>query len=308
MSLKSSLKRRPVIYEIVPPRRDTSRFNTELQGIEQVLEDRRIAAINIPELMARREAKGKVHYSPTTMPPEEYAVMIRDYKEPIVNVVAPRLAKSEFLARARRILRDLKMKNIVVVGKERQGDVLPGPGVVEALGLVRSEDEGAALGGICIFDRETGPSSDYGARSRLSEARRVWLKAKSGCDFVTSQIAFDPRPALGFIAAYRRLCEETETEPLTVFVSLTTVPTKSILSLIESLDVVVPLKVKRRMEDSGNMGAESLKVGAEVFQDILSESERRGDGIPLGLQIEQVGVNSAGLSLELLDRVYAGFR
>ncbi len=120
MSLKASLKNRPVIYEIVPPRREASKFNTELKGVEEVLQDKRILAINIPELINRREGEGGVVYSPATIPPEEYAMLVAEYKESIVNVIAPRLKKEEFLARARRILREDRIPNLVVVGKERK--------------------------------------------------------------------------------------------------------------------------------------------------------------------------------------------
>ncbi len=306
MSLKSSLKSRPIIYEIVPPRRDSSRFNTELRGVEQVLEDRRIDAINIPELMARRKTGGQVHYSPTTIPPEEYALMIKEYKEPIVNLIAPRLAKHQLLERVRKIVEAYGVRNLVLVGKEKHGDVLPGPSVTEALGSVASQSpKEVALGGICIFNRDSSTAADYGVTTpRLSEARRIWAKAEAGCDFVTSQINFDSGPALWFLSAYRKICDETGSEPITVFVSLTTVPTPSILSLVEGLDVVVPPRVKKRILNGKEMGAESIEVAAEVFQEIASESERRGDEIPLGLQVEQVGVNNDELSLELLDRVY----
>ena len=306
MSLKTSLKRRPVIYEIVPPRRDTSRFNTELRGVEEVLRDGRIEAINIPELMTRRRAGGRVHYSPTTIPPEEYALMIKEYKEPVVNLIAPRIPKEELLVRIGRIVGDYGICNLVLVGKERHDDVLPGPSVIEALRAVSSQAaEAVALGGICIFNRESSATGDYGVTgSPLAEATRVWAKAEAGCDFVTSQINFDSGPALGFLAGYRKVCDETGSDPLTVFLSFTTVPTPGILSLIEGLDVVVPPKVKRRISNAGEMGRESVKVAAELFQDIVAGSERRGDGIPLGLQVEQVGINNDELSLGLLDRAY----
>ena len=304
MNLKSALKGRPVIYEIVPPRRDTSRYQTELRGVESVLQDGRVNAINIPELMVRRETRGRVHYSPTTIPPEDYALMIKDYKDPVVNIIAPRLPAEELLVRARRILHDFKIRNLVLVGKERREDTLPGPSVVEALRLVASEDAEATLGGICIFDRVTPAGGAYAGSPRLTEAARVLAKAEAGCDFVTSQIVLDPAPALRFLADYREACNTSGSDPLTVFISLTTIPTASILSLIEGLDVVVPPKVRRRLSGK-RMGPESVNVAAEIFQEILSESEGRRDEIPLGLQIEQVGVNSGGLSMELLDRTFS---
>ena len=306
MTLKASLKNRPVIYEIVPPRREASKFNTELKGVEEVLGDKRILAINIPELINRREGEGGVVYSPATIPPEEYAMLVAEYKESIVNVIAPRLRKEDFLARARKILREDRIPNLVVVGKERKDDRLPGPGVIEALGLLRDEKkEEVALGGICIFGRETESRQEYdGNGTTLNEAARVWLKGKAGCDFVTSQITFDAESALGFLASYQELCDAKGRDPLTVFVSITTVPSPSILALLEGLDVVIPADARKALLGSADMGRESARVAAKVFRDVVAGAERLGVRVPLGLQVEQVGVNSGDLSLELLDSVY----
>ena len=302
--LKERLRRGPVVYEIVPPRRDTSRYHSELKGIEDVLGDSRIDAVNVPELMRRIDGR-HVHYSPVTIPPEEYAMMIKEYKESVVNIIAPRLPRDEFLRRARRIIHDYRIPNIVLVGKEKHGDQLPGPGVLEGIRLLRAEmADHYALGGICIFDRKTSKAGEYGgARGPLTEARRVWAKARAGCDFVTSQITVDPDPAIRFLSSYQRLCEETEADPITVFVSLATIPTPSILALMESLDVVIPRRAKNRLQHAAHMGASSVDVSTEVFAEIMQGVEKRRISVPLGLQVEQVGVNSGGLALELLDRV-----
>ena len=302
MSLKSSLRNRPVIYEIVPPRKDTSRFHTELRGVEDVLHDSRITAINVPELVNRREQKGRVHYSPATIPPEEYALMIKEYKESIVNVIAPRLPKEEFLRRARRVLHEYGIPNLVLVGRERHDDVLPGPEVLQGLRFLKPERRDlVALGGICIFGRRTRIHGDGRRGSFLDESLRVFAKAKAGCDFVTSQIAFDPRPALEFLVSYQKLCDKAHRRPLTVFVSLTTVPSLSILGLIDSLDVTMPPRVRKRLLASSEMAKESQRISAEVFRKIMEGMERFDIQVPVGLQIEQVGVNSGDLSLELLD-------
>ena len=307
MSLKATLKSHPVLYEIVPPRRDTSRYQSELRGVEDVLHDGRITAVNVPELTRRHEAK-HVRYSPVTIPPEEYALLIREYKEPVVNVIAPRLPMDEFLGRARKILRDYRIPNLVLVGKEKHQDRLPGPGVLEGLAALRPEKgDGTAFGGICIFDRGSAGSGGKGRGAALSEAERVLAKARAGCDFVTSQIAFDPRPALGFLASYEDACMVAGVDPVTVFVSLTTVPTLGILSLLESLDVVVPPKLRKRLAGSSSMGKASVDESAKVFDDILAGAEKAGVSVPLGVQVEQVGVNSGGFALDLLDRVLSSF-
>lgn len=308
MTLKDALKSNPVIYEVVPPRRDTSRYGTELRGVEEVLQDSRIAAVNIPELTNRREDGGRVVYSPATIPPEEYAAMVVERKEAIVNLIAPRLEREAFLRRARRVLREYGVPNLVVVGKERREDILPGPGVEEALGLLaRERTQGTALGGICIFSRESSGTGEGGEEARrVPEPLRVWRKAGAGCDFVTSQISFEAGPATRFLREYQALCDKRGTEPLTVFVSLATVPTRSIMSLLEGLDVRVPLVVKERLLGRSDMGRESVKVEAEVLREITEGAERDGLRVPLGVQIEQIGVSNDELSLELLDEVHEG--
>jgi len=306
MTLRSRLKNRPVIYEIVPPRRDTSRFNTELQGVEEVLQDSRIAAVNIPELFNRTRGEGTDAYSPATIPPEEYALLIKEFKEPMVNFVAPRLERQAFLDRARRALHEYGIRNLVVVGKERREDLLPGPSAVEGLRLLAPEKrDGVALGGICIFNRETAAPPEYdGGVSKLSEASRVWQKAEAGCDFVTSQITFNPLHAANFLQSYKVLCENKGSTPLTVFISLTTVPTEGILSLLEDLDVSIPPKVKKRLQSGGNMGKKSVGIAADVFNRIATYLEKEDIRLPIGLQIEQIGVKNDELSLSLLDKVY----
>lgn len=309
MSLRAALGTRPVIYEIVPPRKDTSRFNTELKGVEEVLDDRRIVAINIPELINRVERKdeGVLCYSPTTIPPEEYAMMVKERKEPIVNIVVPRMKREDFLRRARKVVHDYEIPNLILVGKERHGDRLPGPGVLEAFEMLKGEKRNhLTLGGICIFDRETLAGADYGMREggTLSESRRVLLKARSGCDFITSQITFDSEPALRFLSTYQRLCHKTGMKPLTVFISLATVPSTRILSLLESLDVVFPRAVQKRLRGSSDMGSESLRIETEVFEEVVEGVKREGIRVPLALQIDQVGVSNGELSLDLLDSIY----
>jgi len=269
-----------------------------------VLHDSRIAAINVPELVNMKRERKQTHYSPATIPPEEYAMMIKDHKESIVNIIAPRLAKDEFLRRARKILNDYKIPNLILVGKERHDDVLPGPSVVEALRMLRHERHDVALGGICIFNRRSSSSVEYPGHGEVNEPERVLAKASAGCDFVTSQITFEAGPAIDFLRAYQDLCEKSNASPLTVFISVATIPTPSILALVEKLDVVVPGRTKSRLRGDNKMGEESLKIATEVVHEIISRAESNGIEVPLGLQVEQIGVYNDKLSLRLLDNLY----
>ncbi|HEV2139138.1 MAG TPA: hypothetical protein VGR53_09880 [Nitrososphaerales archaeon] len=309
MSLKRVLKDKPVIYEIVPPRANSSRFGAELRGVEMVMHDGRINAINIPELINRRESDGQVTYSPATILPEEYALLVSEYKDPIVNIIAPRLTREAFQNRVHAVLGEYGLRGLVIVGKERHEDVLPGPSVVEALEIVREQrHEEVAVGGICIFNRRSKGGKDYGVTSNLEEHRRMWVKGSRGCDFVTSQINFDASAAADCLAPYQDLCERTGVSPMTVFLSMSAVPSKSILSLLERLDVVFPPPVRKRLVQASDIAMESVKVATEVFMGMLESLERRDVEVPIGLQVEQIGVRSEELTLELLDNIHDDFK
>jgi hypothetical protein len=56
------------------------------------------------------------------------------------------------------------------------------------------------------------------------------------------------------------------------------------------------------------MGAESVRIAKEVFSEMSVSPEHLSVHVPIGLQVEQVGVKSEQLTLELLDRVYHDFR
>ena len=297
------------MYEIVPPRTNSSRFGTELRGVEKVMQERRIDAINIPELINRRESDGHVHYSPATILPEEYALLVREYKEPVVNIIAPRLTRDAFQRRVHRLLKDYGIKGLVLVGKERHDDALPGPSVLKAIDyVVEQRYRDVAVGGICIFTRRARGGEDYGYSTSLMEHRRIWVKGSRGCEFVTSQINFDAPAAVDCLASYQELCEKTDATPMTVFLSIATVASRSILSILERLDVFFPPGVKKRLLLADDIGRESAKVAGEVFLNIMESLERKQVRVPLGLQIEQIGVNSEEPTLALLDKVYQDFK
>jgi 5,10-methylenetetrahydrofolate reductase len=310
MKLKAALSSRPVIYEIVPPRVEPSKFETGVRGVEDVFRDGRIDAINIPELIDRRVEQGGVSYTPVTILPEEYALLVKEYKEPIVNVISPRMTPEEFERRLTRIYEEYKIDNVVLVGKERHEDSLPGLAVPEALALASAQKSGQrTLGGICIFSRNQKSDNSYISKTGpLDEFERVWTKANAGCDFVTSQINFDPEPAKKFLSAYDELCRSTGRGSQTVFLSLTTVPSRGIMQLLDRLDVDIPLRTRARIEGAAQMGRESAKVAADTLLEIVEFVEKEGIEVPIGLHIEQVGVNSSELSLELLDATYASIK
>lgn len=110
-----------------------------------------------------------------------------------------------------------------------------------------------------------------------------------------------------FLDSYQGLCDKFRREPVTVVISLTTVPSPGILRLLEELDVVVPTKITKRLVASPDMGRESVEVAKWVLHEILAGVDDAGLSVPPGLQLDQVGINSAGLSVQLLDKVHSMF-
>ncbi len=211
-------------------------------------------------------------------------------------------------------LRQNGIRNLVLVGKARRSDLMPGPSVVEALDLVslmnlgyRGAEMEMLPGGICIFNRDRKTDHGYETQSEeLNEYQRVAIKARHGCRFVTGQISFDSRAPIDFFTGYKAHCEKSGERPISVFVSLSTIKSEGILSLFtERLEVYVPEETtKKLLRDLDRMGELSLEISPEVFSEIVESIKSNRIDVPVGLHIEQVGKNSADLSLELLDRTY----
>ncbi len=322
MTLNETLLERPILYEVVPPKLTATKavIAKKLELLESVLYDTRINAINVPELVERNENDHLV-YVPNTVLPDEYASIIRDRgKEAVVNIVAPRLTINEFQDRVYKLWSYYKIGNLVLVGKERSTDVLPGPSVTQALDLVSQMNGGRVsyaertnflVGGISIFHRNKKKNHGYETASEdLDEHERIAIKARHGCRFVTSQIIFDPSHAIDFLTKYNNYCETRKVKPLTVFVSLSTVASPSILSLLtDKLEVYMPDELKKKLHDNQDrMEKLSVDASEQIFSDVAETKKSKGIKIPIGLHIEQVGVNSTDLSMELLDRVYPIFR
>lgn len=275
-----------------------------------VLSDRRIDAINIPDLIERSVNRGKVNYNDYAMKPEQYADLLKRYgKEIIINAISPRMHKEEFVDRILTAYEN-GIKNYIVVGKERSTDVLPGYSVPDAIKRLSRELNGfddTSIGGICIFHREHRGAAEYNPhRKYLDEYERVSIKARNGCKFVTSQIVYDAPTAIRFLERYNTYCGSKNEKPLTVLISLAPISSPTLLNLlIEKLDVYIPKNaVKDLLKDPDRIGEKSIEISKSILYKIVSYVRENGINVPLGLQIEQIGLKNYGLALKLLDKTY----
>ncbi len=315
MSLADILRKKPVIYEVVPPRisQQNRAEESKLKGLEGVLADKRISAVNIPELIAREENEGNINYRSLNVAPEEYAKSLSHTgKEIIVNIISPRMQKDDFMHRVDTAFAGYGIKNLIVVGKERGTDKMPGYNVLEAMSSISSayNGNGPLLGGICIFDRATSANRDYTtSKGRMREYERIAQKARNGCRFVTSQIVYDAGPVKNFLSEYNDYCEKTGDEPITVFISMAPISSENMLCLMrDRLDVHIPVKTQKRLLASEDIGAESIDTSKMILRDIMDYHKQEGIRVPLGLQIEQIGINNAYLAKQLLDSTYGIFK
>ncbi|HLC59709.1 MAG TPA: hypothetical protein VJH34_04255 [archaeon] len=314
MSLEKKLYNHPILYEVVPPKLDLSLsdFRNKLNLLKSVLDECKIDAFNVPEIIDRREIGGRVLYEQSRLAPEEYASLIAlQDREVIVNIVAPRLPKDIFIRRVENIVNS-GIYNIVVVGKEKNIDNFPGPNVVEALDIISSmnkSSEKIVPGGITMFQRNYKENHGYAVNGSLNEYQRIAIKAKHGCRFVTSQIIFDSKDASDFFSKYKDYHIATSEDPITVFISLSTIASEKVLDLMGYLGVYISDDFRKELKANySKMGELSVEHSVKVLGEIIDSMREKGSHkyIPIGLQIEQVGSNgkSTDLSLELLDRTY----
>ncbi|HMF33150.1 MAG TPA: hypothetical protein VKK79_17120 [Candidatus Lokiarchaeia archaeon] len=314
-NLVNKLRDRPIIYEVVPPRLDISpeSCNSTLKMLQTVLDEPRIDAFNVPEIIERKEFEGTVTYNQLRVNAEDYASLIQSKdKEAIVNVIAPRMQRENFSERVSNIL-DNGIHNVVIVGKEKSVDVLPGPNVIEALdiisGLNKTHDVKIVPGGITMFQRNQKESHGYPIKGTLDEYQRVALKADHGCKFVTSQIIFDSAEAIDFLARYGDYVLASRENPVTVFISLSTIASEKVMDLMDFLGVYLPTGFRKELKSNfERMGIISVEHSIQVLGEVMDGIKDNGASsrIPIGLHVEQVGssTKSMDLSLSLLDRTY----
>jgi hypothetical protein len=300
--LARHLDRVPLLFEAVPPARRASPRTVEglLDKLEPHLRRlRRISAVNVPEVLDENHM-GQPFYR--NWDPREFAKALRERvpRDVIVNkVVVHSTSRGAFVRWARdTVVRD-QIHNIVLVGGASSLRKYPGPGVVEAAGMVSHIFRSMAT--------QNGLVGTIAIPSRPHEAERTFTKTLSGARFATTQILFDTDSLKGLLTEYDQLCREFEVAPLAVLISIAPISDIHDLEFVRWLGAEVPDVVEESLFSHDPEAAKdrSIDIAVKVWKETASFCRKNAIRVPLGLNIEQVSHHNLDAAVEMAERISA---
>ncbi len=298
--LSHFLERTPLLFEAVPPVRRANPRSVDalLSKLEAPLRNlHRLSAINIPEVLDENHM-GQPFYR--NMDPRTFAELLRPLvpRDIVVNkVVVHSSSRGAFVRWARETVVKHQVRNVVLVGGASSLRKYPGPGVVEAAGMVSH-----------LYRSLTVPEGLVGSiaiPSRPHEAERLFTKTLSGVRFATTQILFDTDSLKGLLTEYDRLCREFEIAPLTVIISLAPISDIHDLEFVRWLGAEVPEVVEESLFSHDLEAAKdrSIDIAVRVWKEISSFVRQHGIRVPLGLNVEQVSHHNLESAVEMAQRL-----
>ncbi len=237
---------------------------------------------------------GRPYYR--TMEAREFALRIREVvpADVIVNKVVVHLPSRGAFARwARETTVERAIHNYVLVGGTSSLRHYPGPGVLEACGILSHLFRSRGI--------EEGLAGTIAIPARPGEAERLFAKTLAGSRFATTQILFDTESLREFLPAYVHLCEEFEVPPATLVISVAPVSDAHDLEFVRWLGADVPDVVEDRLFHEGPEAAknQSIKLAMTLWKEILALRRSRRLRIPLGLNVEQVSHHNLDAAVEM---------
>ncbi|MDE1821292.1 MAG: methylenetetrahydrofolate reductase [Euryarchaeota archaeon] len=298
--LSQFLQKRPLLFEAVPPvRRATPRTVEGLLSkiVPSLRRLHRLSAINVPEVLDENHM-GQPFYR--NLDPRHFGHLLREQvaRDVVVNkVVVHASSRGAFVRWARDTIIRQHFHNVVLVGGASSLRKYPGPGVVEAAGMISHIYRSMAV--------HEGLVGSIAIPSRPHEAERLFTKTLSGVRFATTQILFDTDSLKGLLTEYDRLCREFEVDPLTVVISLAPVSDIHDLEFVRWLGAEVPDVVEESLfsKDPEAAKEHSIEIAVKVWKDTAQFARKRGIRVPLGLNVEQVSQHNLDAAIEMAEQL-----
>ena len=292
----------PLLFEAVPPpRRATS---TSVDHLLSRLADHleklpRVAAINVPEVLDENHM-GRPFYR--AMDARDFAVRVQEHTscDVVVNkVVVHSPSGGAFVRWARESIQRHEIHNMVLVGGSSSLRRYPGPGVIEAAGMISHLFR--------TLDVEDGLVGSIAIPSRGGEAERLFSKTLAGCRFATTQILFDTESLQGLLLAYERLCRDFDVRPATIVISVAPISDIHDLEFVRWLGAEVPEVVEDRLFHVGAEAAknQSIQLAVGLWKEILAFRRKHRLSVPLGLNVEQVSHHNLDAAIDMASRLSA---
>jgi 5,10-methylenetetrahydrofolate reductase len=284
----------PVVLEIVPPSRRSSE-KAVVSLVERVRQTvaslPMIDGLNLPQVLDENHA-GEPFLR--NVDPREFAVRLGKELavDPIINtVVAHAPSADAFRQWVRESLDTHGFRSFVLVGGTRSRVQYPGPTVVEANMILRSEARGrtdVALGNITIPERDR-------------EVDRLVEKTGAGCDFFTTQVLFEAEPMGTVLRAYGKRCSAEGLKPATVLLSFAPVTDHQDVEFLLWLGATVTPRTEDALLPPGDdpPGRASLDVARTLWSRLRAAAAQSRPPVPLGVNIEEVSLHNFDLAVQM---------
>jgi 5,10-methylenetetrahydrofolate reductase len=290
-ALQRAAERPPLLFEPVPPPKDTpgSAIEAHLEALRLALDSiPHLSGVNVPQIVGGAYE---------TLDALEYGAAIQrsNGHDVLVNKIVATQDEEALLAWVDQARRVHNVRHLILVGGESSRIRYPGPSVQRANEIVKTIQDPArdTIGNICIPFRR---------RPQLDEPERMVAKTQAGADHFTSQIVLESATTRRLLRDYERACRMVGVAPATIFIGLSPVTEKRDVELLKHLGVEVPPQVERDLLwDKQDVGMRSLELNLGILRSILTSLRNENITVPVGLNVEQVSLSNWEASIELAE-------
>ncbi|MEM1613639.1 MAG: hypothetical protein QXP25_01870 [Thermoplasmatales archaeon] len=305
-TLPDVLMKRPLLFTVIPLRDSKTGDKEHDEKILRNLEARkvevakavqevgRLNAISVPELVEENH-EGKPRYN--SVYTRALARGIADILnlDAVVNKVVAHIDTYQKFIDWIEETSFYGIRNMIFVGGNTRHHRYPGPSISEANVIARKfwekkHNEPITIGNISLPERR-------------DEAKRMLFKTITGAQFFTTQMLFDSSGIINLLNEYAKLCEIASVKPATVIFSFAPLRSTQDLNLLDFLGVDLPEEKKVDILEGRDVHAaarRSIYNSIKVFGEIMTEIERSGINVPVGVNVEQLTKSNLQSSVQML--------
>lgn len=188
---------------------------------------------------------------------------------------------------------------VSVVGHASSKARSTGISMPAALEIASHHPGNVTLGGVVIPERH---------RPDRSESARLIGKAQLGCEYFISQAVYDADAAIRLLRDYATDCKAHEVAPKRLFFTITPCGFEKTITFMKWLGIRILDETVRRILDSPEPIAESIRICVENFRRIAEVAE--GLSIPIGVNVESISIRKDEIagSIDLYGKLSASYR
>ena len=108
---------------------------------------------------------------------------------------------------------------------------------------------------------------------------------------------------------YDDICKKSRVLPRRILLSFAPVSSKKNIDFLKWLGVEIPKKTEKHLIEIGTgITKESLKIATEILNDILTNNEKLGITVPIGLNVEHIMSYNFQYSINMLQELSKTYR